>query len=40
MSTNQDLKINENNIVPKSNTLIEANSRLNLVEHKMFVLFG
>ncbi|PFU19235.1 replication initiation protein [Bacillus cereus] len=37
MSTNQDLQIKENNIVSKSNTLIEANSRLNLVEQKMLL---
>ncbi|MBJ8025074.1 replication initiation protein [Bacillus cereus] len=37
MSINQDLKIRENNIVSKSNTLIEANSRLNLVEQKMLL---
>lgn len=37
MSINQDLQIKENNIVSKSNTLIEANSRLNLVEQKMLL---
>ncbi|PHF88154.1 initiator RepB protein [Bacillus toyonensis] len=37
MSVNQDLQIKENNIVSKSNTLIEANSRLNLVEQKMLL---
>ncbi|WIY58797.1 replication initiation protein [Bacillus arachidis] len=37
MSLNQDLQIKENNIVSKSNTLIEANSRLNLVEQKMLL---
>ncbi|PEU10661.1 MULTISPECIES: replication initiation protein [unclassified Bacillus (in: firmicutes)] len=37
MSANQDLQIKENNIVSKSNTLIEANSRLNLVEQKMLL---
>ncbi|PGA96371.1 replication initiation protein [Bacillus toyonensis] len=37
MSINQDLQIRENNIVSKSNTLIEANSRLNLVEQKMLL---
>ncbi|OUB29815.1 initiator RepB protein [Bacillus thuringiensis serovar yunnanensis] len=37
MSTNQDLQIKENNIVSKSNTLIEANSRLNLVEQKILL---
>lgn len=34
---NQDLHIKENNIISKSNTLIEANSRLNLVEQKMIL---
>ncbi|PEK01854.1 MULTISPECIES: replication initiation protein, partial [Bacillus cereus group] len=37
MSLKQDLQIKENNIVSKSNTLIEANSRLNLVEQKMLL---
>jgi len=37
MSINQNLQIKENNIVSKSNTLIEANSRLNLVEQKMLL---
>jgi plasmid replication initiation protein len=37
MSINQDLQIKENNIVSKSNTLIEANSRLNLVEQKILL---
>lgn len=37
MSPNQDLQIKDNNIVSKSNTLIEANSRLNLVEQKMLL---
>ncbi|PEF61886.1 replication initiation protein [Bacillus cereus] len=37
MSANQYLNIKENNIVSKSNTLIEANSRLNLVEQKMLL---
>ncbi|WP_144502566.1 replication initiation protein [Bacillus thuringiensis] len=37
MSENQDLQIKENNIVSKSNTLIEANSRLNLVEQKILL---
>ena len=37
MFINQDLQIKENNIVSKSNTLIEANSRLNLVEQKMLL---
>lgn len=37
MSTEQDLQINGSNIVSKSNTLIEANSRLNLVEQKMLL---
>ncbi|MFZ7936372.1 replication initiation protein [Bacillus thuringiensis] len=37
MSINQDLQIKENNIVSKSNTMIEANSRLNLVEQKMLL---
>lgn len=37
MSVNHDLQIKENNIVSKSNTLIEANSRLNLVEQKMLL---
>lgn len=37
MSSKQDLQIKENNIVSKSNTLIEANSRLNLVEQKMLL---
>ncbi|MFZ7807650.1 replication initiation protein [Bacillus thuringiensis] len=37
MSTNQDLQIKENNIVSKSNILIEANSRLNLVEQKILL---
>lgn len=37
MSITQDLQIKENNIVSKSNTLIEANSRLNLVEQKMLL---
>lgn len=37
MSTTQSLQIKENNIVSKSNTLIEANSRLNLVEQKMLL---
>ncbi|PGH78264.1 initiator RepB protein [Bacillus thuringiensis] len=37
MSANQSLQIKENNIVSKSNTLIEANSRLNLVEQKMLL---
>lgn len=37
MPENQDLQIKENNIVSKSNTLIEANSRLNLVEQKILL---
>lgn len=37
MTTNQDLRIKENNIISKSNTLIEANSRLNLVEQKILL---
>lgn len=37
MPINQYLQIKENNIVSKSNTLIEANSRLNLVEQKMLL---
>ncbi|PGT90080.1 replication initiation protein [Bacillus thuringiensis] len=37
MSTKQDLQMTDNNIVSKSNTLIEANSRLNLVEQKMLL---
>ncbi|MGE6964343.1 replication initiation protein [Bacillus thuringiensis] len=37
MSINKDVQIKENNIVSKSNTLIEANSRLNLVEQKMLL---
>ncbi|HEQ3529472.1 MULTISPECIES: replication initiation protein [Bacillus cereus group] len=37
MSINQDLQIKENNIVSKSNILIEANSRLNLVEQKILL---
>lgn len=37
MSSEQDLQINGSNIVSKSNTLIEANSRLNLVEQKMLL---
>ncbi|PKJ52624.1 replication initiation protein [Bacillus sp. SN10] len=37
MSSNQDLQIKENNIVSKSNALIEANSRLNLIEQKMLL---
>lgn len=37
MSTNQGLQIKESNIVSKSNTLIEANSRLNLVEQKLLL---
>lgn len=37
MSLKKDLQIKENNIVSKSNTLIEANSRLNLVEQKMLL---
>ncbi|MGG1148189.1 replication initiation protein [Bacillus wiedmannii] len=37
MSINQDLQIKENNIVSKSNTLIEANSRLNLIEQKILL---
>ncbi|RAT14050.1 initiator RepB protein [Bacillus cereus] len=37
MSLKLDLQIKENNIVSKSNTLIEANSRLNLVEQKMLL---
>ncbi|MEH6891863.1 replication initiation protein [Bacillus sp. JJ864] len=37
MSINQDLQVKDNNIVSKSNTLIEANSRLNLVEQKMLL---
>ncbi len=40
MSLKQDLQIKENNIVSKSNTLIEANSRLNLVEQKNVTLLG
>ncbi|HFK1754523.1 replication initiation protein [Bacillus cereus] len=37
MSLQQELQIKENNIVSKSNTLIEASSRLNLVEQKMLL---
>lgn len=37
MSLNRNLQIKGNNIVSKSNTLIEANSRLNLVEQKMLL---
>lgn len=37
MASEQDLQINGSNIVSKSNTLIEANSRLNLVEQKMLL---
>ncbi|HDR4465221.1 replication initiation protein [Bacillus cereus group sp. MYBK249-1] len=37
MSDSKDLQIKENNIVSKSNTLIEANSRLNLVEQKILL---
>lgn len=37
MSTNHGLQIKESNIVSKSNTLIEANSRLNLVEQKLLL---
>ncbi|WP_242273462.1 replication initiation protein [Bacillus cereus group sp. BfR-BA-01538] len=37
MAINQDLHIKETNIISKSNTLIEANSRLNLVEQKILL---
>ncbi|WP_140159663.1 replication initiation protein, partial [Bacillus thuringiensis] len=37
MSLQQELQIKENNIVSKSNNLIEASSRLNLVEQKMLL---
>ena len=37
MSDSKYLQIKENNIVSKSNTLIEANSRLNLVEQKILL---
>ncbi|WP_144519640.1 replication initiation protein [Bacillus thuringiensis] len=37
MLLNQDLLIKETNIVSKSNSLIEANSRLNLVEQKILL---
>ncbi|MED2765878.1 RepB family plasmid replication initiator protein [Bacillus thuringiensis] len=37
MAKNQDLRIKETNIISKSNTLIEANSRLNLVEQKILL---
>ncbi|PHG59739.1 replication initiation protein [Bacillus toyonensis] len=37
MTIKQNLQIKENNIVSKSNTLIEANSRLNLVEQKLIL---
>ncbi len=37
MSLQQGLQIKENNIVSKSNNLIEASSRLNLVEQKMLL---
>jgi len=37
MSFRQDLQIKENNIISKSNTLIEANLRLNLVEQKILL---
>ncbi len=37
MLLQQVLQIKENNIISKSNTLIEANSRLNLVEQKILL---
>lgn len=37
MGINQELNIKGNNIISKSNTLIEANSRLNLVEQKILL---
>ncbi|EJR28758.1 MULTISPECIES: replication initiation protein [Bacillus cereus group] len=37
MNLTYNLQIKEDNIVSKSNTLIEANSRLNLVEQKMLL---
>jgi plasmid replication initiation protein len=37
MPNKQDLQMKENNIISKSNTLIEANSRLNLVEQKILL---
>ncbi|MGE6504271.1 replication initiation protein [Bacillus wiedmannii] len=37
MTVKQDVQIKESNIVSKSNNLIEANSRLNLVEQKMLL---
>lgn len=37
MSIKKDLSIKENNIVSKSNVLIEANSRLNLIEQKILL---
>ncbi|MGR6001769.1 replication initiation protein [Bacillus cereus] len=37
MSVKKDLQIKEYNIISKSNLLIEATSRLNLIEQKMLL---